>query len=57
MSNARNLELSIENTQKTKENLDEIIARLTELNIEVERVLKHESLKSNAQHVCDGECR
>lgn len=54
---AQDLETSLKNAQKTKKNLDEIIARLAELNIEVERVLKHESLKSNAQHVCNGGCR
>ena len=53
----KDLETSLENARKTKKNIDEVIARLSELNIEVERVLKHESFKSNPQHVCDGECR
>lgn len=56
-NNALDLAESLENARKTKKNLDEIIARLTELNIEVERVLKHESFKSNPQHVCDGKYR
>lgn len=53
---AQDLETSLKNAQKTKKNIDEVIARLAELNIEVERVLKHESFKSDSQHVCDREC-
>ena len=56
-NNVLDLATSLENAQKTKKNIDEVIARLAELNIEVERVLKHESFKSDSQHVCDGECR
>ena len=53
----KDLETSLENARKTKKNIDEVIARLSELNIEVERVLKHESFKSDPQRVCDRECR
>jgi len=52
----QDLENTIKQVRTTKDNFAEIIERLTALNIEVERVLKHENLKKDIPYVCDRKC-
>ena|GEM_PF-5222539 len=52
----KDLENTIKQVRTTKDNFAEIIERLTALNIEVERVLKHENLKKDIPYVCDRKC-
>lgn len=52
----QDLEKSIKQVRATKDNFAEVIERLNALNIEVERVLKHENLKKGIPYVCDRKC-
>lgn len=52
----QDLEKSIKQVRATKDNFAEVIERLNALNIEVERVLKHENLKKDIPYVCDRKC-